>query len=184
MQVPSACAVVPVGQAISGIEAGAGAVSIISGSAMSGCIISAGAGFSIVVMSSALIVVTPSSFRVTTASVAVMTYPTQPELEDDVKKYVCLRTPSERNVVAMVFRRQDSTDEPFFPVDGRVRIRSRRMAESTILYPGIRNKHCELGFARPMLWGLARFMGRVKAVILQLDLIAADMLGDCSAHGS
>ena len=62
--------------------------------------------------------------------------------------------------------------------------RSRNMVDSTVLYPGIRNKHCAVGFARQVLWALARAMGRVKAVFLQLDIEASTFLLNPLAHGS
>lgn len=52
-------------------------------------------------------------------SVNIMTYPTQCQLEIDVKKYVPLAMPSEWNVASILVRPCDDTDEAIFPVIGR-----------------------------------------------------------------
>ena len=118
-----------------------------------------------------------------------MTYPTQNELGEGVRGYMELSAPSPWNTETTMVRRCDDADEAIFPVTGRVRDRKRKVADSTIVYPGIRNRHIILGHSRQVLWALARLMGRVKAIFLQFDLEAATMLENYpdlfpDAHGS
>ena len=80
------------------------------------------------------------------ASVNIMAYPTQCELDNDAKKYVPLAMPSEWNVASILVRRCDDTDEAIFPVIGKVRDRKRKLAEAAAIYPGIRNGHSRLGY--------------------------------------
>ena len=114
---------------------------------------------------------------------AVVSYPTEEELGSGACTYDDLRHPSKWKVERRVHRRSDGTDEALFPA-GRVPVRSRKPADSVILYPGIRNRPCQMAFSRQTLWALARFLGRVKAIFLQWDLAAADLLESNSCHGS
>ena len=79
------------------------------------------------------------------AEVAVMSYPAEQDIESGACNYADLRVYSEWNIERKVKRRLDGTDEALFPA-GRVPHRSRKPADSAILYPGIRNRHCQLVF--------------------------------------
>ena len=117
-----------------------------------------------------------------------MTYPPWDELAKGIGEYVDLSKPSRWNKKKTLVRRCDDTDEAIFPVVGKVRNRTRKVADSTIIYPGIINRHAILGYTRQVLWALARVIGRVKATFLQFDLEAAAVLENFpqfpNAHGS
>ena len=118
-----------------------------------------------------------------------MTFPTWGELVDGVAIYVELSSCSPWNIETTIVRRCDDADEAIFPVIGRVRDRTRKVAESAIVYPGIRNRHTALGYSRQVLWALARLMGRVKAIFLQFDIEVGEVLDNfpnlvSDAHGS